>query len=56
LASVSTLTVFVAGATGVIGSRLVPLIVRDGHTVVGLTRSRTKARLLVEQGATPYGR
>ena len=42
-----------AGATGVIGSRLVPLLVRDGHTVAGMTRSEAKARVLVEQGATP---
>lgn len=42
-----------AGATGVIGSRLVPLLVRDGHTVAGMTRSEAKALVLVEQGASP---
>jgi nucleoside-diphosphate-sugar epimerase len=32
--------VFVAGATGVMGVRLVPLLVDAGHTVAGMTRSR----------------
>jgi nucleoside-diphosphate-sugar epimerase len=32
--------IFVAGATGVIGARLVPLLLDAGHTVAGLTRSR----------------
>jgi hypothetical protein len=32
--------VFVAGATGVIGSRLVPLLLDAGHAVAGSTRSR----------------
>jgi 2-alkyl-3-oxoalkanoate reductase len=35
--------VFVAGATGAIGSRLVALLVAAGHSVVGLTRSLAKA-------------
>jgi nucleoside-diphosphate-sugar epimerase len=29
--------VFVAGASGVIGIRLVPLLVADGHVVAGMT-------------------
>jgi nucleoside-diphosphate-sugar epimerase len=45
--------VFVAGATGVIGTRLVPLLVGEGHVVAGLTRSETRAGRLVEQGAYP---
>lgn len=32
--------IFVAGATGVIGVRLVPLLIDAGHTVAGLTRSQ----------------
>jgi nucleoside-diphosphate-sugar epimerase len=43
--------VLVAGATGVIGSRLVPLLVDEGHTVAGLTRSPEKRRSLEAAGA-----
>jgi nucleoside-diphosphate-sugar epimerase len=45
--------IFVAGATGVIGSRLVPLLVADGHAVAGMTRSTHKAGLLRQLGAEP---
>jgi nucleoside-diphosphate-sugar epimerase len=45
--------IFVAGATGVIGVRLVPLLVADGHVVAGMTRSAHKAGLLRELGAEP---
>jgi nucleoside-diphosphate-sugar epimerase len=45
--------IFVAGASGVIGVRLVPLLVADGHTVAGMTRSPQKAGLLRELGAEP---
>ncbi|HEY2719780.1 MAG TPA: NAD-dependent epimerase/dehydratase family protein, partial [Solirubrobacteraceae bacterium] len=31
--------VFLAGATGVIGRRLVPLLLAEGHEVIGMTRS-----------------
>jgi len=34
--------IFVAGATGAIGTRLIPLLVANGHDVVGTTRSRRK--------------
>jgi nucleoside-diphosphate-sugar epimerase len=34
--------VFVAGASGAVGSRLLPLLVSAGHAVVGLTRSQAK--------------
>jgi uncharacterized protein YbjT (DUF2867 family) len=47
------LRVFIAGASGVIGVRLVPLLVADGHTVAGMTRSATKAEQLRELGAEP---
>jgi nucleoside-diphosphate-sugar epimerase len=45
--------IFVAGATGVIGVRLVPLLVADGHAVAGMTRSPEKADRLRELGAEP---
>jgi uncharacterized protein YbjT (DUF2867 family) len=45
--------VFVAGATGVIGTRLVPLLVAAGHEVVGMTRSPEKLERLRAQGAEP---
>src|SRR4051794_37174968 len=35
--------VLIAGATGVIGSRLVPFLTAAGHDVVGLARSRDRA-------------
>jgi nucleoside-diphosphate-sugar epimerase len=43
--------VFVAGATGVVGRRLVPMLVEAGHGVVGMTRSQEKAGELREAGA-----
>jgi len=43
--------IFVAGATGVIGRRLVPLLVAGGHDVVGMSRSRERAGNLEEDGA-----
>jgi nucleoside-diphosphate-sugar epimerase len=45
--------IFLAGASGVIGVRLVPLLVRDGHEVAGMTRSPGKAAALRELGADP---
>jgi nucleoside-diphosphate-sugar epimerase len=38
--------IFVAGATGVIGRRLVPLLVAAGHDVTGSTRSADKVQSL----------
>lgn len=43
--------VFVAGATGAVGSRLVPLLVSAGHSVVGLTRTEAKADAVRRSGA-----
>ena len=43
--------VFVAGATGAIGARLVPQLVERGHEVIGTTRSQGKAAALRAQGA-----
>lgn len=44
--------IFLAGATGVIGSRLVPLLVEAGHQVSGMTRTPAKAASLEAAGAT----
>lgn len=40
-----------AGATGVIGVRVVPLLVSAGHTVLGMTRSPEKLKSLEKLGA-----
>ncbi len=45
--------VFLAGASGVIGVRLVPLLVAGGHHVAGMTRSPGKAERLRALGAQP---
>jgi nucleoside-diphosphate-sugar epimerase len=45
--------VFLAGASGVIGRRLVPLLAGAGHEVAGMTRSAGKAGMLRELGAEP---
>ena len=45
--------IFIAGASGVIGVRLVPLLVAGGHVVAGMTRSPEKAGKLSELGARP---
>jgi nucleoside-diphosphate-sugar epimerase len=43
--------IFVAGATGALGSRLVPLMISAGHSVVGLTRTAAKADAIRQTGA-----
>jgi nucleoside-diphosphate-sugar epimerase len=45
--------IFVAGATGAVGKRLVPALVTAGHDVVGTTRSAGKADQIREAGAEP---
>jgi hypothetical protein len=47
------LRIFLAGATGVIGIRLLPLLIAAGHTVAGMTRSGSKRELLTSMGAQP---
>jgi nucleoside-diphosphate-sugar epimerase len=47
------LRVFLAGATGVIGVRLVPLLLDAGHEVTGMTRSAAKRDELRALGAEP---
>ncbi|WP_407529372.1 SDR family oxidoreductase [Methylobacterium oryzisoli] len=46
--------VFVTGATGFIGSRIVPELIGAGHEVVGLTRSEEGARQLASLGAASH--
>ncbi len=45
--------VFLAGATGVIGIRLLPMLVGAGHDVAGMTRSLDKSARIDALGATP---
>ena len=45
--------IFLAGASGVIGQRLIPRLVQAGHVVGGLTRSPSKTELLSHLGAEP---
>ena len=42
--------VFLAGATGVIGIRLVPRLVSAGHEVAGMTRSHDKTSIVLGDG------
>jgi nucleoside-diphosphate-sugar epimerase len=46
-------SIFLAGASGAVGRRLVPLLVKAGHRVVGTTRSKDKAEALRALGAEP---
>ena len=45
--------IFIAGATGVLGMRVVPLLVAGGHEVWGMTRTQSKSDLLWKAGAEP---
>jgi nucleoside-diphosphate-sugar epimerase len=45
--------IFVAGGTGVIGRRLVPMLVAHGHTVTAMTRSADNAPAIEAMGAEP---
>ena len=45
--------IFLAGASGAIGRRLVPLLIKAGHAVTGTTRSTERAAELRNAGATP---
>jgi nucleoside-diphosphate-sugar epimerase len=45
--------VFLAGATGAIGKRLTPLLLRDGAVIFGTTRSTKRADELRSEGVEP---
>jgi nucleoside-diphosphate-sugar epimerase len=47
------LRIFLAGATGAIGRKLIPLLLADGHSVTGTTRSPKKAAELEARGVKP---
>src|ERR671931_2431139 len=48
-----TMKVFVAGATGALGLRLIPQLVARGHEVIGMTQTPSKQDLLRALGARP---
>jgi nucleoside-diphosphate-sugar epimerase len=45
--------IFFAGATGVLGRRILPLLVKGGHEVTAMTRSEARIEGLRSAGATP---
>jgi len=45
--------IFLAGATGVIGIRLIKLMLADGHVIAGMTRTPAKKEGLRAAGVTP---
>lgn len=47
--------VFLTGATGVVGRRAVPLLVKAGHSVTGVARTPEKELMLARLGARPVG-
>lgn len=46
--------VYLTGATGFIGSRVIDQLLEAGHQVTGSTRSEEGARRLAKRGVTPY--
>jgi nucleoside-diphosphate-sugar epimerase len=49
----TTMHIFLAGATGAVGRAMIPRLLERGHTVTGTTRSPAKADGLRAMGVTP---
>ncbi len=45
--------IFIAGATGAVGRRLIPVLIQRGHQVIGMSRSKDKIKTIRANGATP---
>jgi nucleoside-diphosphate-sugar epimerase len=45
--------IFIAGATGTVGRRLIPVLTQIGHQVIGMSRSKDKMKIIRASGATP---
>ncbi|HKE97091.1 MAG TPA: NAD-dependent epimerase/dehydratase family protein [Povalibacter sp.] len=45
--------IFMAGATGLIGARLIPIMQADGHVIAAMTRTPSKVDGLQAAGVTP---
>ena len=45
--------IFIAGATGAVGRRLIPALIQLGHQVIRMSRSKDKMKMIRASGATP---
>ena len=45
--------IFVAGATGVIGRSLLPILIKEGHEVFGMTHNEASKCIIQGMGAAP---
>jgi 2-alkyl-3-oxoalkanoate reductase len=55
IAAVSVMKIFVTGATGVVGRRVVPLFIQHGHAVTAIGRTAAKRETLQRSGARAVG-
>jgi nucleoside-diphosphate-sugar epimerase len=46
--------IFLTGATGFIGTHIIPQLLGAGHQVLGMTRSDAGAKTLIDAGVEPY--